>query len=421
MSQFPRSSAEEQGYEDNFGKKIADTTTNHADISSHHPFSPERWRLFKNDTRQFVQYGNISEFTDTVDGYQINPSGGDSWRQETAKRFVYRVGYVIEVSFAFKVNQDLRANDIVTLAFGDADLNNLPSNSTDLTDASADGWILEVTESGSELNMYRNGSRKASKSVSPNRDPTILSRFAFRLNWYNVGSAQLIETFTAGGRQENPKLAEIGNDTGKGPQDGNKRMQFGVRPDTFTSNLQLEVGSVGVQYLGDVTGLNREKPVVEQGLTISNTDTWEPLSALRMDPNKRPVTGEIRNLEILKYTTNADVELVAISVDPSKTDASTWSTPEGQHAPNSSIQTTTSVSEIPNESGNQVNPDSDTKTGGFTVGDAILTTDQGSTVGGISQGIDVTRPIYDRDVIVFLGRSSSSADVTFRYLTEQEW
>jgi hypothetical protein len=55
------------GYEDSFGKLIADNTRDVIDIGSHYPYSPERWRLLVDGTRQFPEYGSVAESGSTGD------------------------------------------------------------------------------------------------------------------------------------------------------------------------------------------------------------------------------------------------------------------------------------------------------------------------------------------------------------------
>lgn len=406
---------------DNFGHLIADGKTNEADIAAHYDFSPERWRLYKNGDREFFQYNTVSDFTDEVDGFRMAPSGGDSLTLKTAERFRYKVGYVVEPSVSFKVNQALQNNDIVTVAYGDADLANVGDNTTDLASANPDGWVLKITSSGTEFNIYRGGSKQAGKPVSFKKGLTTLSRIAMQLNWYNVGSAILEETYTDNGFQRNTDLVEVGVDDGKGPETANKRIQFGVRPDSSTSGLELETGSTGFKTLGDVSGIKRSKPVFKSGLSVSAVDTWEPLFAARIDPEKDLVNTQIASMKNLKFDSSETAEILAVAVDSSKTDATGFEYPDEVHEPNSAVQVTENVSQIPNESGSQVSPDAATEPGGFAVAHSVLTTDDGAQGSGFVSNVRRKRPLYDGDHVVFLARSSATGNVSFRFSTLQQW
>jgi len=124
------------GYEDQFGKFIGDSTKNKADIAAHHNYSAERWRYYRRDsdtgslTREFIQYGNTTGFTDNVDSFTISPTQNDYIAQmRTAERFNYIVGYTKEVSFAFQTNQSLNTGDVVVVGYGDPDIENRTGSS----------------------------------------------------------------------------------------------------------------------------------------------------------------------------------------------------------------------------------------------------------------------------------------------------
>jgi hypothetical protein len=99
---------------DAFGKSVRLGTTNEADLPSHYDYSPERYRLYVDDTRQFIQYdGFPAQFADNADSFSLLPQAdGEVVKLETAERYRYVVQYVLEWSLAFQTNQDLNSGDV---------------------------------------------------------------------------------------------------------------------------------------------------------------------------------------------------------------------------------------------------------------------------------------------------------------------
>jgi len=108
---------------------------NKADIASHYPHSPERHRLYINDSRFLLQYNSTAKFEDADDSWILKPAAGDTIQYQTAERFRYVVGFVSAVGQAFQTNQSLQSGDKIVVGYGDSDLAN------DM--AAADGWFVE--------------------------------------------------------------------------------------------------------------------------------------------------------------------------------------------------------------------------------------------------------------------------------------
>ena len=114
---------------DAFGNQTRLNYQNIGDLAGHYPYSPERFRVYVNGTRQQIQYdGEPPEFTDEIDVHSLTPqNAGDTVTLETTEIFRYAVGYVLEWSFAMQTTGQLQSGDAVIVGYGDADL----ANSTD--------------------------------------------------------------------------------------------------------------------------------------------------------------------------------------------------------------------------------------------------------------------------------------------------
>lgn len=417
-------------YEDNFGKLIADGTTNEADLAAHHPFTPERYRLYKNGTRQFPHYDTITGFSDSVDSYDVTGQPGDTWTVKTAEQYNYKVGYVIAPSFAVEASRTLSGDDIVVIGYGDADLNNVTG--TDLSTGNGDGWFLKfdggMDEEEGEFIIMRNGEVKRSKTVTFNRPIDQLRRFAFPLDWYNVGTAVLIETFAkevSGARDEqlNKFISEIGIDGDRGPETANKNIEVAFRADG--SALTVNVGSFAlISKGGNLSPINRSKP---DGLdsTLSTTGTWVPVYAFRKKDAFSTVATQLADLELTYFEKAEVIDLLAVAVDSTKTDAgesSGWNAPDFQHAYNTAVEVTEDVTQIPDVDGNQEDiASTGDKPGGHTIGHAQITPDKGSAVGGKQVEIEQKRGLNNRDIGVFLVKSSTTGRFVFHYRTNQNF
>lgn len=398
---------------DAFGKRIGDGTRNNLDIASQYNYTPERLRLFKNDARQFVQYNSISEFTDAADHWGLNPSSGDTMHLETAESGTYVVNYELQASWAFKVNQSLQNGDrVLTGVYNGSDGWYIEQRGSDHTDTQVD--IVESVN-GSETTL--------AADVELSKPITDWTRFETRYNWYSVGPQRWRQTYTEDGEQFNDVVAETSNDGNRGPETGNLNVWQEVEAGSNTTDLELQAGSMGLITLGDPTSLNRDKPQYESIDTSGTDNTWEPILAVRINPDNSDINMQLSDTAILNFGGAANVELVVSSMSPDKTDASNWSVPEYHHTQNSGLQSTTSVSEVPNDSGTQKVLSAGEKFGGFTVASSI------DINGGNASGTAATatrqrqekKSVLKSDVLVFLVRSTASATLDFIWDVAQNW
>ena len=399
---------------DAFDKQVADGTLNELDIATQYDFSPERVRLYRNGSRAFPQYNTISQFRDDADVWTLKPEAGDTMHVETAESVTYVVNYVLQLSQAFELNQSLTSGDVVRWG---------AYNGTD-------GWLAEqrgADHADNEVDIVesRNGTETTLASdVTLSKPLTDWYRYELRYNWYNVGNQTWRQTYTINGTQFNDEIATTSNDGERGPQTSNLNIWWEVQASTSTTDLEFRVGSGGAIVLGQPSSLTRDKPQLVQ-VTVSGTDdVWEPVYAVRLDPDKLPVNAQFSQLDILDYAANADLELVVASVASSKTDASGWGVPDYHHEANSAMQETTAISEVPNASGTQTDLGTGEKFGGYTIA-AAATIDGGNvsgTVGTANFNRREKKAVVSSDELVFLARTpATGSEVTFVWDADQDW
>lgn len=401
--------------QDAFNKLIADGTTNELDIASQYAASPERVRVHRNNTREFINYSSSSVFTDDPDVWRLQPGDGDNVRLESAESITYSVQYVVQASFAFKLNQSLQSGDAVKIG---------PYNGSD-------GWYIEHRgeHADDEVDIIREragSSKTLASDVKLDRPVTEFTRLECRYNWYNVGNQIWYQTYFRedDGEQINKELVKTG-EKARGPQTANLNLWYEIDQGSGNTGAELVAGSCSAVTLGRIQNLTRAKGQYKKvTLPSGNDDTWVPIYAIRLDPDNDNTNAQLKKLKALQYSNAADVELLAVSVDTDKTDASGWTTPEYHHEYNSDIQETESVTEVPNSSGTQKVLTSGEKPGGFTLGTSVRL-DAGGQETSAAEATDareVKKSILGSDVVVFLARSGSSGgDVDFTYESVQNW
>lgn len=421
---------------DAFGWDVRLGTRNNADIGAQYPYSPERWRLSVNGNRKNIEYTNPAEYTRLTDGYEITPqASGDVVRFETAERFRYVVQYVLEWSLAFQTNQDLTSGDVWAVGYGDADLEN---SSDDTPGPSADGWLAYQNSSHAadeaRIAEYRDGTEQDGRTVTLRKLPQTWGRLCGRTNWYNVGVTTLAETSAVadtraddsgepGPIQRNDPIGTVGFPGGKGPIDGNQHITATIKAGNSTSagSLSMEIGSAGLRTLGDVQSIVRDNPhLIRTDVANDVFGTWEPIHAIRVDPNRSNVNTQIANANVDKFTGGADIQVLVLAVDETLTDASGFSTPPEHASKNSAVEVTDSVTTFPDSTGTVVSTTTDP--GGWQLGYASLfTSGGGKTETGTGQARTEKRAIHEGNVAVVLANAGGTGTVSVEITTEQNW
>lgn len=405
----------EEAYADAFGRlDTVDGSRNLLDIASQYDFSPERLRLFRNGSREFVQYNDISQFTDNVDHWLLSPDAGDSMHIESAESGTYVVNYTLQASWAFQLNQALSDGDV--LRFG-------PYNGTD-------GWFVE--QRGADHTPRQADIKEASagtettlaENVDLPKATTAWYRWECVFGWYAVLNQIWTTTYTDDGDVINDTFAKTSRDGDRGPETGNLNLWIEIEAGASTSDLELEAGSMGMITVGDPTSLNRDKPQFEEITVAGTAEAWEPILALRIDPSNSGVNMQLARLNILDYAANDTIELVAASFDDSKTNATDWVVPDYHHAANSALQSTTNVSEVADDAGTVGDFGTDDKFGGYTLASAV-DVDGGNvsgTEGTVNQNRQEKKAILNSDHVVFLARTGTMDSVlSFTWDVDQNW
>jgi hypothetical protein len=398
-------------------KNLVNQRTNVIDLAAHYPINPERWTLKVDGTRQLPQYGTISQYNHAVDVHELSPASGETVTFRTAERPRYVVQYELAATWAFALNQSLQGNDTLKIGLYDG----------------TDGWYLEhrgdhADDQTVDLVTERAGSvvnRKTSVDII--QDVKSFCRLRLQSGWYNITRQVWERSFSENGEQRNVEFARTSIDDGRGPQVGNLPLCFEVTADANTSGLTLEAGSCAQVNLGRTTEFAREKSTVETD-TIDTTGSWVPLRAYRVDPNRDIVNVQLTAFDIGKYTANDDVELLFQSFAPSNVldsggntlvDAD-FSIAEDFDEQNSVIETSSAVAQVADSSG--ATGTSVSNPGGWQLARAELFTGSGKAVAGASRvPAGVKRPVYPRDVVVVLGKSGTSGDVSYQLQFEQDF
>lgn len=410
---------------DALGSNIVQNTRNVADLAGHYPFSPERFRLYIDGNRQNIQYGAISQYNKQIDYHELIPNQGEVVTLKTAERFRYVVGFIIEPSYALAVSRSLEEGDKIVFGLGKDDLENDMAN--------ADGWFWIYTpdlgDNQIRMSEYRNGTEVDFNIVSLQKALQIWKRLANRINWYNVGNNEGIETYTEDGEQYNPLVGKTSVDNGRGPELGNHRVTFSIRRGASSSPITLEVGSIGVKTLGGVTSIKRSK-IGESSYTFTTINEWVPILALRTKDTHKMVSTVLSDINIVEWGGAGDVEVLVKNHDPSLVlDSggnvlvdSDFSTPELMTKINTSIEVTKNVAQAPDKNGTPQSSILQGPLGGYTVGySSFLQEGSGQNKVRNQNSLQVKRLVPDGDITVFWARAENAETAKFQYVTEQDW
>lgn len=410
---------------DAFGRLGVRGETNEADLAAHYPASPERYRIYVDGTRQFYQYASDPTnpsgipYKHATDVHELSPAAGETVTFYTAERFRYVVQYIKALSWAMEFSRDLEAGEYVIVGAVSGTPGSLDPNDNG---SDVDGWPIkygpDIAPDGSQVEAYetRAGTIKDTETLMLANTRGEWARYLQEPNWYNVGNNPITETYTRDGQQINEVRGRNSVDKDRGPESGNVRVAVEVH--AASSGLTVDFGSVGVATRGDVGAITKPKGAEFTGLSHSGGGGYEPLVALRIDPSRDLVNIQLTRLDPLATPGTAD-QLLAVSVDPSKTDADfndpdDDGTSEGARAPpehndaNSALQFTKAVSTIPDSGGSVVS--SATEPGGWQVGHTASRSDNKNDP-PVGAGQTRKRAIgLDGDVTIILGKSGTSGN-----------
>jgi hypothetical protein len=202
---------------------------------------------------------------------------------------------------------------------------------------------------------------------------------------------------------------------------------FSVRADANTDDLVLSCGSIAAIVLGNHTPQVRGKAAdlgaEYDDVTLSHTGSglYESLFAVRRTPDRSTIATDFDEFVINEITdANADAQILAIAVDPSKTDATGFDTPIEHNNVNSAIEITENVTTFPDQDGNVVTDTANP--GGFQLGLAnIFNEGTGTNQRSSSTQRVRKRKLQNGDILVVLGITNSAIDYTVTFDTEQDF
>lgn len=354
-------------YEDAFETPVIKNPTTKIQIASHFPYNPQRLRLRLNGAREFQEYGGSAVYTHNDHNHVLQPGAGDTVLLQSAERPSYSVQNEFKASFTWRVNQSLQTGDYVRIGLFD----------------DTDGWYIEHNASHSDsqvdLVVLGNGSVITTQADKELANPvTYWSGLSLDSGWFDMVRSLWRETYSEDGKQFNPEIGRTSHGGIFGPTQPNVPLRYEVNAGSGTTGLELDAGSMAYLTLGDVPDRARPKGH-DMVATVANTDTWEPVHAMRIDPDRDYTTVQLGRLEIHEYSENEDVEILYLAVAPEKTDvtAADFSTPTDTTAANSVIEHTDNISQFPDSTGTVVSTTQDP--GGVQIGYSSLhTSGQGS-------------------------------------------
>lgn len=267
--------------------------------------------------------------------------------------------------------------------------------------------------------MYREGPYDIHQPI------TRFARFKLVTGWYRVTRQAWERSFSQRGDQRNVTIGGRGvsADGPEGPITGNLPVHYSVRADASTTGLTLSAGSAAQVNLGETSALTRSKapePFVD---TIGSADTWVPLRAFRVDPDRRIVNFQTKTLSVLTYSSDALVTVAINAAPESKvafTGGDSWDVPPPLTPSSSVLETRADIDTIPNRDGAAVA--TATEPGPFNLNTADLTpTGKQFQKGASSDPSRQKRTLPRDDLAIVLGKSSSTGTVTYSFGDEEDW
>lgn len=415
------------GREDLFGDFVSQST-HRADLPSDYPHSAERWSYYIESggslVPEFIEYGDTTGYTDNGDYKTITPSVGTVHVYSSAERFRHVVGHQSELNFVFNLNQSLQTGEKVVVGYGDPDLHN------DM--ASADGWFLEfepgLADDEAYFSMYRNGTIVSNggsrKLITLNQPVTDWKRYSINVAVDGPGSCELRETYNEGGEIKTEDIGVIVTDGDRGPTSFNKRCEFAIQAGGVDNGLEMNLGSVSFSTLNVVLEITRLKEFGWEGVTLGTTNTWVPLMAIRVDPNRFKINTTLDSIQVLNYTGNDQINLIVKSFNSEEitfTGGSSWDSPDGIISNESVLEVRSDVDTFFDSTGTAQST-SDTP-GGYQIGRGLLSpTNNKFEKGFVSNKTpNVKRDLFDGDIAVVFAKSASTGDVNFEMVFLEEW
>ena len=417
---------------DAFDTQISESTRSIVDQPAILPVSRERWRYYVDSGSGYDRVNNPIEdntnsFQDNKNHFLVQCPAGERRELRTAERATYQSGYEAEWGFAWQAVNSLSPGQKVRIRLIDT--------------PREDGIVVEYRNNGEtiEAEFYlQQASGKVNGTGShiftPNKEltqPRIVRGYS---SFYGVGKHRLEEIYTELARstennkseieQFNETVAEITNADDWSVESFNFHISIEVDCTESTSGLDVEVGTVTYKIRGNTPEVLRQKEFRKTALTYDGTNNnYEPLLAVRVDPDRDNIGIDIPGTEIVQPGGNAG-EMVAVAVFPDEVtvnqNTGTWSAPNDLSENDTAIELTEDVTEIVQADGTLAG-NVDTIHKNMRSISFTATSERKSTGGGGASTIK--SPLHPDEIMVFLAKSDSgqSMDFNTRTITEENW
>lgn len=403
-----------EGWSDVFGNQVG-SRRSLLDIGSHYPISPERWRLFVDGTRQFIQYTDAVQYAHPEDTHNLSPNAGETVALVTADDVVYTVQFELAATWAFGLSQALQSGDRLRVGLFD----------------DADGWFMEQTAAHAtdeaDFVIRRAGTEVYRETHPIDLPTTTFGRLGLETAWYRVARQRWSRSYPENGTQQNEVVATTDATPNQGPARGNLPLRYEITAGSSTTDLTLKAGSVAATLQGDSERIIRAKNYRET-FSVNTTGTYVPVLAFRKDPDRDLVRMEITNTDVPKFEGSGDLFALLIAAGKENVrdangdplDDTDFSTPNELNGTNSVIETATAVAQFPDNTGTLVT--SATNPGGYQLGLATrYTSGSGGKISSTGAGIDAKRVLASGDYAVLLVRATATGDFDYEVTIDQDW
>lgn len=427
---------------DNFGRGVSNPLRDLVDVAAEKDFTPERLRYYKNGSRVFLQYGTDPTFTETNQGYLLQPGSDQTLTLRTAEKPAYQVGYDLWPTMARGVIGTLQSGDVIGGGYGRIDLANFDPSAVSYSGTNADGYFwYHTAETGLDrvlLAEVQSGDVLDSRTVDLGVSGSIFSIIEARLNCYAVGPAVFRNIYTDIASaplspQQNDVIGAVANDAGKGPAEFSHPATFAIHQAAGNSGLELEAGSIAVRAPAEATPQFKSKGH-SMDLDASNpTETYQVAAALRVDPARENVKLRISDLQIIS-TPGSNItrtRVLLMAVDPENTNApgsGTWDTPIEHNPANSVLEEVEVAQDATTPLSGPIEDDAGTDStgattanamgnpGGYQLGRASITTDKKGVQAAPETG---NRELYPGDICLLFVDVEAAGTVEVDIQTEQ--
>ena len=427
---------------DNFDRDVANPLRDLVDVAAEKDFTPERLRYFKDGSRVFLQYGSDATFSETDQGYLLQPGSDQPLTLRTAEKPAYQVGYAHGPTMARQINGPLQDGDVVGGGYGVIDLADFDPDTISYSGTTADGYFwYHTADTGLDqavLAEVQAGTVLDSRTVDLGVAASVFSIIELRLNCYAVGPAVFRNIYTDIDNhpldpQQNDTIGAVANDDGKGPAEFSHPTTMAVYQAAGNSGLELEAGSIAVRTPGEAEPQYKSKGH-SMDLDASNpTETYQVAAALRVDPDRENIKLRINDLEIIS-TPGSGVtrtRVLLMAVDPANTNApgsGVWDTAIEHNPANSVLQEVEVAQDAATPLTGPIEDDAGTDStgattansmdnpGGYQLGRDSITTDKKDTRGAPKTG---NRELYPGDICLLLVDVDTAGTVEIDVQTEQ--